>query len=254
MKSGYSVVNGIKMYYEVYGVGEPLVLIHGGGSTINTTFGRIIPELSKSRKLICMELQAHGHTEDRSAELSFDTDADDIIKLLIYLQIQKADFFGFSNGGMTALRIAIKYPHICRKIIAGSVLLKREGAFPGFWDFMKNATIEQMPQQYKNAFLKENSDQSKLLNLHQKCADRMLNFTDFSDEELTSIKSPVLLINGDNDVATSEHIVAMSKLIPDCKLAVIPGGHGEYIGEITTLKDNFNQHKFIIPLIEKFLQ
>src|ERR1700732_671147 len=81
-KNGYSEVNGIKMYYEIYGQGKPLVLIHGGGSTIQTTFGRVIPMLAKHRRLIAIELQAHGRTSDREQDLSFEQDADDIATLL----------------------------------------------------------------------------------------------------------------------------------------------------------------------------
>jgi len=252
-KKGYSEVNGIQMYYEIYGQGKPIVLIHGGGSTIETSFGRILPLLSKNHQVIGVELQAHGRTGDRDTGISFEQDADDIAKLLNNLGIEKADFLGFSNGGNTALKIAINYPHLCRKVIACSVLLKREGTFPQFWEFMKNGTFEQMPQLYKDAFLKVNPDSSKLLNMYQKCADRMINFEDFTDHELRSISIPVLLINGDSDVATSEHIVAMSKLISGSRLAIFPGGHGEYIGEITTLRPNFNPDEFCIPIIEKFL-
>jgi pimeloyl-ACP methyl ester carboxylesterase len=253
MTNGYSEVNGIKMYYEIYGQGKPLVLIHGGGSTIQTTFGRVIPLFSKDRQLICVELQAHGRTGDRYTPISFEQDADDVAALLRNLNINKADIFGFSNGGNTALQIAIRHPEICNKVVAGSVLLKRDGTFPQFWEFMKNGTFEQMPQQYKDAFLSVTPDSTKLMTMYEKCAHRMVNFKDFSDEQIKSIKAPVLLINGDQDVATAEHIVAMSKLIPNCKLAIIPGGHGAYIGEITTLKPDYKESEFIIPLIEKFL-
>ncbi len=251
-KNGYSDVNGIKMYYEIYGEGKPLVLIHGGGSTIQTTFGRVIP-LFKNRQLICVELQAHGRTNDRNAPISFEQDADDVAMLLKNLDISQADILGFSNGGNTALQIAIRHPEICIKVIAASILLKRNGTFTQFWEFMKNGTFAQMPQQYKSAFLEVNPDSSKLINMYQKCAARMIHFEDFPDDFIKSIKAPVLLINGDQDVATSEHVVAMSKLIPNCKLAIIPGGHGEYIGEITTLPSDFKENEFIVPLIEKFL-
>src|SRR4051812_3688710 len=109
-KSGYSDVNGLKMYYEIYGQGKPLVLIHGGGSTIETSFGRIIPKLAKSRQIIGVELQAHGHTSDRNAPLIFEQDADDVATLLNNLQISKADFLGFSNGGHTTIEIALHHP------------------------------------------------------------------------------------------------------------------------------------------------
>ena len=253
MTSGYSEVNGIKMYYEIYGQGKPLVLIHGGGSTIQTTFGRVIPLFSNDRQLICVELQAHGRTGDRNTPISFEQDSEDVAALLKNLNVHKADIFGFSNGGNTALQVAIRHPEVCNKVVAGSVLLKRNGTFPQFWEFMKNGTFDQMPQQYKDAFIKVNPDSTKLITMYQKCADRVINLKDFTDEQIKSIKAPVLLINGDQDVATAEHIVAMSKLIPNCKLAIIPGGHGAYIGEITTLNADYKESEFIIPLIEKFL-
>ncbi|MCC6720868.1 MAG: alpha/beta hydrolase [Bacteroidia bacterium] len=250
---GYSYVNGIKMYYEIYGKGKPLILIHGGCSTIQSSFGRIISLFSKNRQIICVELQAHGRTSDRHTPLSFEQDADDVANLLKNLKINKADLLGFSNGGNTVLQIAIRHPEICNKIIAGSVLLKQNGAFPHFWEFINNGTFEQMPKEYKEAFLKVNPNNTKLKNMYKKCADRMSNFNDFSDEQLQSIKASVLLINGDKDVATNEHITAIAKLISNCRLAIIPGGHGEYIGEITTLNPNFKTSEFVVPLIEKFL-
>ncbi|MBP7642947.1 MAG: alpha/beta hydrolase [Saprospiraceae bacterium] len=249
----YSVVNGINMYYEIHGQGKPLVLIHGGGSTIETSFGRIIPLLSPSWQLICVELQAHGRTGDRNAPISFKQDADDVAQLIRNLGYEKVDVFGFSNGANSALQMAIRHPELCSKIIAGSPLLKKDGTFPQFWEFMKNGTFEQMPQAYKDAFLSVNPDDVKLHNMYEKCANRMINFEEFSDEEILAIKVPVLLINGENDVATTEHVVAMSKLIPNCQLEIVPGGHGAYIGEITTITPNTQAKTFAIPVIEKFL-
>lgn len=253
MQIGRAEVNGISMYYEIYGSGKPLVLIHGGGSTIQTTFGRIIPTLAETRQLICVELQAHGRTTDRNAPLSFEQDADDVAALLKYLKVPCADVFGFSNGGNTALQMAIRHPALCNKIIAGSVLLKRNGTPEQFWEFMKNATFDQMPQEYKDAFLHVTNDPEKLVVMFRKCADRMIHFKEFTDEELTNITTPVLLINGEQDVATSEHIVAMSRLMPNTSYVIAPGGHGAYIGEITTLSDNHSERDFVLPVIEEFL-
>ncbi len=135
--SGYSEVNGLKMYYEIYGQGKPLVLLHGGGSTIQTSFGRIIPQLAKQRQIIGVELQTHGRTNDRNTDLSFEQDADDVAALLKNLQIDKADFFGFSNGGSTAIQIAIRQPALVDKIIVGSAFYKRSGvisAVLGFYE------------------------------------------------------------------------------------------------------------------------
>ncbi|MEQ8416707.1 MAG: alpha/beta hydrolase [Imperialibacter sp.] len=124
-ESGYSDVNGLKMYYEIHGEGVPLVLIHGGGSTIQTTFGNIIPDLAKNHMLIAVELQAHGHTSDRDAPETFEQDADDVATLLQNLAIDKASFFGFSNGGNTTMQIGIRHPEMVNKLIIASAFFKK---------------------------------------------------------------------------------------------------------------------------------
>src|SRR6187431_2290462 len=116
-RSGYASVNGLKMYYEIHGSGFPLVLIHGGGSTIQTTFGRVIDSLAKDHQVIAVEMQAHGHTPDIERPLSFEQDADDIAELLKQLKITKADIFGFSNGASTTLELAIRHPALINKIV-----------------------------------------------------------------------------------------------------------------------------------------
>ena len=127
----YSSVNGIKMYYEIHGAGTPLVLIHGGGSTINTSFGRILPLLAKTHKVIAVELQAHGHTSDRNAPESFEQDANDIATLLKQLNIDRADIFGFSNGGHDCIELGIRHPECVRRLIIASAFYKRDGAPAG---------------------------------------------------------------------------------------------------------------------------
>ena len=253
-KSGYSEVNGLKMYYEIYGEGKPLVLIHGGGSTIQTTFGRVIPMLAKHRQLIAVELQAHGRTSDRANELSFEQDADDVATLMKNLNILKADYFGFSNGGTTTLQIAIRHPELVDKIIAASALCKRNGVPSQFWGFMEQARLENMPEQLKDGYKKVAPDSSGLQVMHDKDAKRMIDFKDIPDEKIKSIKAPTLIIIGDNDVITPEHAIEMHRLIPNSELAIIPGGHGEYIGEITTLKPDYKESDFVaVPMIERFL-
>src|SRR6185436_18293307 len=143
--SGYAPVNGLKMYYEIHGDGLPLVLIHGGGSTIQTSFGKILPLLAEHYKVIAVELQAHGHTSDRDSPESFEQDADDVAALLQFLKINKAHILGFSNGGNTAMQIAIRHPELVNKLVPVSSFYKREGMMPGFWDGMQQATLENMP-------------------------------------------------------------------------------------------------------------
>lgn len=252
-KSGYSDVNGLKMYYEVYGHGKPLVLIHGGGSTIQTSFGRVIPLLAKNRQVIAVELQAHGRTSDRNADLSFEQDADDVAALLKNLNIDKADFFGFSNGATTTLQIAIRHPEITGKIILGSALSKRNGVPSAFWNFMKQASLDQMPGQLKLAYIEVAPNTNGLQIMHDRDAKRMVNFKDIPDEKIKSIKAPALIIIGDKDVITPEHAIEMHRMIGGSQLAILPGVHGEYIGEITTLKQGFKEAGLVVGMIEKFL-
>jgi pimeloyl-ACP methyl ester carboxylesterase len=253
-KSGYSDVNGLKMYYEIYGEGKPLMLIHGGGSTIQTTFGRVIPMLAKHRKLIAVELQAHGRTSDRDNELSFEQDADDVATLSKNLNIFKADLFGFSNGGTTALQIAIRYPELVDKIVAASALCKRNGVPSQYWDFMEQARLENMPEQLKEGYNKVALVPGGLQVMHDKDAKRMSDFKDIPDEKIKSIKASTLIIIGDKDVITPEHAIEMHRLIANSELAIIPGGHCEYIGEITTLKPSYKERDFdVVTMIESFL-
>src|SRR5689334_10570383 len=129
----YATVNGLKMYYEIHGKGMPLVLLHGGGSTIESNYGRVLPELAKTHQVIAVELQAHGHTLDIDRPLSFEQDADDVAALLKQLHIEKADIMGFSNGGTTCLQIAIRHPELVNKMVLASATYKRDGMQPGFF-------------------------------------------------------------------------------------------------------------------------
>jgi pimeloyl-ACP methyl ester carboxylesterase len=231
--SGYALVNGLTLYYEICGAGSPLVLIHGGGSTIQTTFGRVLHEFAKTHKVIAVEMQAHGHTADIDRPLSFQQDADDIAALLKYLNINKADIFGFSNGASTTLQFAIRHPEMTNKIIVASTFYKKSGAPTGFWDMMSKASFEGMPQPLKDAFLKINADTNALHHMYERDVARMRSFPDIAEEQMRAIKAPAFIIIGDRDVITPEHAAEMHNHIAKSRLAIIPGGHGDYIGEIT---------------------
>ena len=252
-RNGYSEVNGLKMYYEIHGQGKPLVLIHGGGSTIETNFEKIILLLAKHRQVIALELQAHGRTNDRNADLTFEQDADDVAALLANLKIDKADFLGFSNGGTTTIQIAIRHPELVDKIILGSALAKRNGVPDWFWGFMENATLENMPELLKVGYKKVAADTSGLQVMHDRDAKRMVNFRDIPDDQIKAIKAPALIIIGDKDIITPEHAIELNRQIANSELAIIPGGHGQYIGEVTTIGPDFKESELVIPMIEKFL-
>lgn len=249
---GYARVNDLKMYYEIHGSGSPLVLIHGGGSTIQTTFGRVLNEFAKTNKVIAVEMQAHGHTEDIDRALSFEQDAEDIAALLKQLNINKANIFGFSNGASTALQFAIRHPEMTNKIIIGSTFYKRAGAPEWFWKMMANPSFKSMPQPYKDAFLKINPDTNALHRMYERDVARMQSFPDISDDQMKSIKAPAFIIIGDRDVTTIEHVCEMHRLISNSRIAIIPGGHGEYIGELTT-PQNRTLISACVSLINSFL-
>lgn len=253
-KTGYSDVNGLKLYYEIYGQGDPLVLIHGGGSTIQSSFGRIIQQLAKHYTVIAVELQNHGRSGFRNVPETFEQDADDVAALLNNIGINKASFFGFSNGGTTALQIAIRHPEIVNKLVLAAAAYKREGFLSGFFDGMQQATLANMPQELKTAFLKVNPDTTKLQIMFEKDRDRMIAFEDLGDEQIKSITALTLIINGDADVIKPEHALEMYRLIPNSQLAIIPGGHGKYIGEITTLSSGNRDIDFVASIIKEFLE
>lgn len=248
----YASVNGINMYYEIHGSGQPLVLIHGGGSTIYTTFGKILPALAKHNLVIAVELQAHGHTSDRNAPSSFEQDADDVAALLKQLKIAKASFLGFSNGGNTTMQVAIRHPEIVNKLIIASSFYRRDGMFPGFWDGMNHATLDNMPKQLRDAYLKINNDSAGLMTMFKRDAVRMQNFKDWSEADIKSIKAPALVVAAANDVMIPEHTIALYRLFSNGQLAILPGGHGDYLGEITTNADPA-EITYALSLFEGFL-
>ncbi len=251
--SGYASVNGLKMYYEIHGEGAPLVLIHGGGSTIQTSFGEILPLLAQHYKAIAVELQAHGHTNDRDSAESFEQDADDVAGLIQYLKISKAHFLGFSNGGNTAMQIAIRRSNLVDKLVIISSFYKREGMIPGFFEGMQLATLENMPILLKTYYLQINNDQKGLQRMFNKDKERMLHFKDWRDEDLASIKNPSLIISGDKDVVTTEHTVKMSQIIPNAQLMILPGTHGSFIGEICAVEEGSKLPESTVTIIKEFL-
>jgi pimeloyl-ACP methyl ester carboxylesterase len=253
LKNGYSEVNGLNLYYEIYGEGKPIVLIHGGGSTIQTNYGKLIPLLAKNRQVIALELQAHGRTADRNKPLSFERDADDVATLLKNLHIEKADMLGFSNGGQTAIEVSLRHPALIHKLVLASTFFSRDAVFPQFWDIFKNANIKDMPQPLKDGFLKVNNDSVALLKMFNRDVERMHNFKGWSDEQIKSIKAHTLIMNGTKDVATVEHATHMHRLIPNSELAILPGGHGQYLGEVTTLVNGNWESTYAVALIEGFL-
>src|SRR3712207_4466493 len=142
--SSYAWVNGLHMYYEDHGTGQPLVLLHGAFSAIGTSFGSVLPELAKNRRVIAFEMQAHGRTADIDRPLSMEQMADDTVAALRLLGIKNADFFGFSMGGGVALRVALQHPEVVRKLVLASVTYKLDGVHPGLMEGLAEMKPEMM--------------------------------------------------------------------------------------------------------------
>jgi pimeloyl-ACP methyl ester carboxylesterase len=251
--SGFAKIYGLNMYYEIHGQGKPIVLVHGGGSTIQTTFGILLPLFAETNKVIAVELQAHGHTSDRDAPESFEQDADDVAGLINYLKIGKADFLGFSNGGNTCMQIAIRHPEMVNKLVIISSFYKREGMFKGFFEMMQNATLKDMPAHLKEAFMQIKNDSAALQTMFEKDRNRMLHFADWRDEDLAMIKAPALILIGDKDVVTPEHAFKMSEKIPGSRLMILPGNHGSFIGEGMKDMTNSKMPMYTTSMIREFL-
>ncbi len=255
IKTGHAPVNGIRMYYEVHGTGDgnPLVLLHGGGSTIDVTFGKVLPLFARTRTVIAVEERGHGRSTDREGPYTFEGSADDVAALLEYLQVGQADVFGFSNGASVALQLAIRHPAQVRKLVFASAMTRRDGARPELWEFMEQAEFSNMPQPLKDAFLRVNPDEEQLERMHDKDAARMRSFEDVPDELVRSVRAPTLIVLGDRDVVKPEHALELSRLIPDARLLILPGGHGDYLGEAVMMQSETRYPELTAGLIGEFL-
>jgi len=225
-QKGYAPVHGLQMYYEIHGAsgdpGTPLVLLHGGGSTFETSFGDLLPTLARGRRVIAYDRQGHGRTADVDRPFTFQQSAEDAVALLHHLGIQRADFFGYSNGGHIAIQIALSHPEVVRKLVIESAMFDREGSDPAFWESFHHARIEDMPRDLKEAYLKVAPRPEELPAMFAKSVKQMLDFKGWSAEEIRSIHAPTLVVVGDRDLVRPEHAVTMYQLLPRAQLAILP--------------------------------
>jgi pimeloyl-ACP methyl ester carboxylesterase len=239
IKSGYAPVNGLSMYYEIHGEAQgdslPLVLLHGAHSSIGPDFELMLPLFAKSRRVIAIEQQAHGHTADIDRPLSYEQMAEDTNALLQHLGIEKADVFGYSFGGEVALRLAHRYPEKVRKLImAGGTSYNAEGLHPGMMEGMDipPEVFEGTP--WKVAYDKVAPKPEDWAKLVAKIGDLNKRYQGWTAEEIQSIKTPMLIMVGDSDIVRPEHVVEMFRLVgggvvgdlvglPASQLAILPG-------------------------------
>ncbi|GAB3522602.1 alpha/beta hydrolase [Emticicia fontis] len=255
--SGYAPANGTKVYYEVYGEGKPIVLLHGAYYTIQMNWGELIPELAKTRKVIALELQGHGHTPYSDRKLSRATLASDVEKVMDYLKIDTSDIVGYSFGGQVAYQFAIQSPKRLRKLVIISSVYKSEGWLPEINDvfkIMKPDFFANTPLQ--TAYDAVAPDKTKWIPfLEQMIASAGEPFN-MGDENIAKITAPVLIISGDNDgmdkieLAKTYQllgggIAAGFKPMPKSQLAIVP--NQDHVGLMT-------QTKTIFGYLDSFLQ
>jgi pimeloyl-ACP methyl ester carboxylesterase len=234
---GYAPVNGLQMYYEVHGGGgdRPLVMLHGNLSTIGVDFGGIIPSLAKTRQVIGIEQQAHGHTADIDRPLSIRQWARDTAALLAHLGIERADLFGYSSGSAVAFQLALDHPELVGKLILASFSYRLDGLHPGLMDNVQGLKPEHLagtPFEQDYARVAPNpGDWPKLI---EKIGQMEHDVPEWSADDVRGITAPTMLITGDSDIVRPEHSVEIFRLLgggvigdlaglPRSRLAILPG-------------------------------
>lgn len=250
-ESGYTSVNGINVYYEVYGEGLPVVLLHGAYYTIDLNWGQLIPELSKGRKVIALEMQGHGHTPFSDRKLARTTLASDVESVMDYLKIDSADVVGYSFGGSIAYQLAIQSPKRLRKLVIISAAYKSTGWLPEVTQGFKNMK----PELFDNTPLKAAydavaPDKTKWTEFLEQMIASATTSYDLGDANIAKIAAPVLLISGDNDGMDKIELIKTYQLLggagdfrvtPKSQLAIVPGqGHVSLMQQTQTILGYLN--------------
>ena len=254
--TGYAPVNGLKMYYEIHGKGDPVVLLHGSFMTITNNWPDMIAGLSKSRQVIAVEMQGHGRTADIDRDFSFEQLADDIAALLDHLKIKRADVLGYSMGGGVAMQVAIRHPEKVRKVVSISAVFRHDGwvkealaMFPQLDAAMfKGSPIE---TEYK----KLSPTPDKFATFVKRVIQMDIKPYDFGAAKLKATKAPMFFIHGDSDGVRLDHIAEMFRLKGDeifgdmrprseSRLAVLPD---------TTHITLMQRTDVVVPMVNDFL-
>ena len=255
-KTGYAPVNGLKMYYEIHGKGDPVILLHGAFMTITNNWTEMIAELSKTRLVIAVEMQGHGRTADIKRDFSYENLADDIAALLDYLKIKQADVLGYSMGGGVAMQLAIRHPERIRKVVSISAVIRSDGFVKEGMEALtrleagmfKGSPIE---TEYKK--LSPTPDQFETFVKH--VVQFASNPYDFGAEKLKATKAPMLFIHGDADGVRLDYIAEVFRLKggeihgdlrprSESRLAILPDAT-----HVTLM----NKLDVIIPMVNDFL-
>ncbi|MBZ0285673.1 MAG: alpha/beta fold hydrolase [Anaerolineae bacterium] len=240
----YAPVNDLNMYYEIYGSGQPLVLLHGGMTTVED-FSLVLPAFAQTRQVIAFERQGHGHTADIDRPFSLEQWADDTAALLQHLKIEQADILGYSNGGSVALAFALRHPKMVRKLVLVSAIYNSEGYYPGILEGLKHAKAESLPPIMREMYIKVAPRPQDWEMLVEKSVKSAATFTGWQKKDIRTISAPTLIMVGDSDIVRTEHAVELYRLIPHAELAVLPAT--DHIGIL------FQRVEWMAEMITEFL-
>lgn len=251
--SGYVPVNDTKVYYEIYGEGKPIILLHGAFYTIEMNWGELIPELSKTRKVIAIEFQGHGHSPYSDRKLDIVSLAKDVEAVLDYLKIDSVDVAGYSMGGSVAYQFAVKFPKRLRKLVIISSTYKTDGWLTSvnnaFTDF-KPDLFDNTP--IKTAYFAVAPDTTKWTKFLRQMFDFAKVPFNCGDVNIAKITAPVLIISGDNDGLDKIELMKTYKLLgggisadlapmPKSHLAIVPSqSHVGLMMQTKTILDYLN--------------
>src|SRR5688500_1183195 len=254
--TGYALVNGLKMYYEIHGKGDPVVLLHGSFMTITNNWTDMIAQLSESRQVIAVELQGHGRTADINRDFSYENLADDIAAVLDHLKIARADLLGYSMGGGVAMQVAIRHPEKVRKVVSISAVFRHDGWVKEALDMFPQLTADMLKGSPIETEYKKLSPTPKEFPIFVKRVIAMdLKPYDFGADKLKGTRAPFLFIHGDADGVRLGHIAEMFRLKGDeifgdmrprseSRLAVLPN---------TTHLTLMEKANVIVPMVNDFL-
>ena len=254
----YAPVNGLQMYYEEHGAGtgRPIVLIHGALSAIGTSFGAVLPRLAKTRRVIAVELQAHGHTADVDRPLTVEGFAADVVALLDHLGVERADVFGWSMGAAVALRLGTDHADRVGRLVLASVSFRHDGLHPGLLDGIQQLQPEHLHgSEFHEEYLRTAPDPAAFPVLIGKMKRLDGDLPQWPAERIRALAAPTLLVLGDSDIVRPEHAVEMFRLLgggvagdltglPACRLAILPG---------TTHTTIPQRAEWLAPMIDEFL-
>ncbi|HET6687162.1 MAG TPA: alpha/beta hydrolase [Jiangellaceae bacterium] len=230
--AGYAPVNGLEMYYEIHGAGEPLVVLPGAYMTVEL-LGGLVAALARSRRVIAVEFQGHGHTADIDRPFSYEQFADDAAALLGHVGVERADVYGYSLGGGVALQLGLRHPRRVRKLVVASASYSSDGMYPEVIEGIENITPELFDgTPWREAYDRTAPDPSAFTTLVEKL--KQLDMTPF-DWSIDELAAPALILIGDADGTRLEHAVEMFRRLgggvfgdlapelPVSQLAILPG-------------------------------